>query len=154
MSKLGLFRESQRELLINAWIKVWNENISRQNGTHCLSTHESSILHCQLTRVSMKVETYLPTLSKDRVLLETKETLGCTGGHVDLWSPWGLLMAHASNQLSGLSVHSHLLICSQSFLSYICLRYSLITQELWLVLYCGCFLHFLYMSPSMPVSPC
>ena len=51
---------------------------------HYLSTHESSILHCQLTRVSVKVETYLPTLSKNRVLLETKETLGWTGGHVGL----------------------------------------------------------------------
>lgn len=49
-----------------------------------VSTHESSMLHCQLSRVSKKVETYLPTLPKNRVLLETKETLGCTGGHVDL----------------------------------------------------------------------
>ena len=67
---------------------------------------------------------------------------------------WGLLMAHASNELSGLSVHSHLLIWSVSFLSYICQHSSLATQELWLVLYRGCCLHFLCMSPSMPVSPC
>lgn len=129
------------------------EIFSRQNGTHCLSTHESSILHCQLTRVSMKVETYLPTLSKDRVLLGNKRNFG-------LYSrPCGFMISLRTadgtcfQPTLGLSVHSHLLICSQSFLSYICLRYSLITQELWLVLYWGCFTS-LYMSPSMPVSPC